>query len=179
MAFHQRDQSDKVGNLLLSKLKGLLAGDTNSNVSQKDRTRQIHKLMNELQLRKRLGWVRDNGGQVLADPVAVAQALEQHWTEVTSPGLASVDDCMAFLHRLKLPPNFSVMAQALFWPLIEPLVADALDRLHSSSSPGNDGMNAKMYNTFNSFFIPLMMDISQHSFTSGRHPVGLELGLIN
>ena len=104
VALHERDQTDKVGNLLLSKLKGLLAGDTITDVSQKERT---HKLMDELQSRKRLGWVRNKGGQVLADPVAIAQALEQHWAEVTTHGLATVEDCAAFLRKLKLPPKFS------------------------------------------------------------------------
>ena len=75
MALHEQ-----VGNLLLSKLKGLLAGDTITDVSQKEPTKQIHKLMDERWSRKRLGGVRNKGGQVLADPVAIAQALEQHWT---------------------------------------------------------------------------------------------------
>ena len=119
MALHERDKIDKVGNLLLSKLKGLLAGDTITYVSQKERTKQIHKLMDELQSRKRLGWVRNKGGQVLADPVAIAQALEQHWAKVTTPGLATVEDCAVFFRKLKLPPNFSVMAGALFRPLSE------------------------------------------------------------
>ena len=76
VTLHERDQADKVGNLLLSKLKGLLAGDTFSDVSLKERTKQIHKSMDELQSRKRLGWVRNKGGQVLADPTAIAQDLE-------------------------------------------------------------------------------------------------------
>ena len=177
VGLHERDRSDKVGNLLLSKLKGLPAGDSITDVSQKERTKQIHKLMDELQPRKQLGWVRDKGGQVLADPVAIAQALEQHWSEVTTQGLATVEDCAAFLKlQLKLPPNFSVMARALFRPLSEALVADALDRLTSGSSPGQDGMPSMVYNTFHTFFIPLM---THHAFTIGQLPAGWELGLIN
>ena len=42
MALHERDHSDKVGNLLLSKLKGPLAGEPNCPTSQKDRTCQIN-----------------------------------------------------------------------------------------------------------------------------------------
>ena len=126
VALHERDHSDKVGNLLLSKLKGLLAGESSCPTSQKDKTCQKKKkLMNELQARKRLGWVRNNGGHVLSDPLSIARALEQHWTEVTTPGLASVEDCMAFLRKLNLPPNFSVMARGLFRPLSESLVAEA------------------------------------------------------
>ena len=166
-------------NLLLSKLEGLLAGDTITDVSQKERTQQIHKLMDELQSRKRLGWVRNKGGQVLANPVAIAQALEQRWAEVTTLGLATVDDCAAFLRKLKLPPIFSVMARALFRPLWEALVVDALDRLNSRSSPRQDGMPSAVYTTFHSFFIPLMMEISHQAFTIGQLPAGWELGLIN
>ena len=153
---------------------GLLAGDTITDVSQKERTKQIHKLMDELQSRKRLGWVRNKGGQVLADPIAIAQALEQHWAEVTTPGLAIVDDCAAFLRKLKLPPNFSVVARALFRPLSEALVVDALDRLNPGSSPGPDGMSSGMYSTFHSVFVPLMMDIAQHAFTIGQLPPSWE-----
>ena len=89
-----------------------------------------NKLMNELQARKRLGWVRNNGGHVLYDPLSIAQALEQHWTEVTALGLASVEDCMAFLRKLNLSPNFSFMARGLFRPLSETMVAEALDPPH-------------------------------------------------
>ena len=167
VALHERDETDKVGNLLLSKLKGLLYGDTITDVFQKERTKQIHKLMDELQSRKRLGWVCNKGGQGLADPIAMAQAQEQHWAEVTTPGPATVDDCAAFVRKLKLPPNFSVMARALFRPLSEALVADALDRLNPGSSRGHDGMSSGMYSTFHSFFIPLMMEIAQHAFTIG------------
>ena len=100
VSLHERDQSYKVGTLLLAKLKGLIAGDTNIQTSQKERTQQINKLMNEFQARKRLWWVRNNGGQVgqvLSDPVAIAQAMELHLTKITSPGLTSVEDCMSFL----------------------------------------------------------------------------------
>ena len=168
-----------MGNLLLSKLKGLLAVDTITDVSQKERTKQIQKLMDEVQSCKRLGWVRNKGGQVLADPVAIAQALEQHWAEVTTPGLAPVEDCAAFLRKLKLPHNFCVMARTLCRPVSEALVADALDRLNSGSSPRQDTLPARVYCTFHSFFIPPMMEISHHAFTIGEPPARWELGLIN
>ena len=87
-----------------------------------------------------------------------------------------MEDCAAFLRKLKLPPNFSVMARALFTPLSEALVADALDR---SNPLGHDGMPSGMYSTFHSFFIPLMMEISHHDFMVGQLPPGWELGLIN
>ena len=49
-------------------------------------------------------------------------------------------------------------------------MAEALDSLNSRSSPGQDGMPSAVYNTFYSFFIPLMMGISHKSFTIGRLP---------
>ena len=124
---------------------------------------QINKLMRELQARKRLGWVKNKGGQVLTDPVAIAQALEEHRAEVTSPGLYSLEDCMAFLRKLKLPSNFAIMARALFRPLSESLVAEVLDRLHCSSSPGFDGI----YKAFREFFQPLIFETAQNSFSQG------------
>ena len=157
VALHERGQLDKVSNLLLSKLNGLLAADTISDGSQKECTKPIHNLMDALQSCKRLGWVRDKGGHVVADSVAIAQALAQHWSKVTT----HVDDCAAFFGKLKMPPNFAVMPRALFRPLSKAPVADALAKMNSGSFLGQNGIPATGYITFHLFSIPLTMNISQ------------------
>ena len=58
-------------------------------------------------------------------------------------------------------------------------MADALDLLNPASSARQDGMSSTAYNTFHSFFIPLMMEISHHALTMGQLPAGWELRLIN
>ena len=179
MSIHEKDESDKVGTTLLEQLKGLLAGEAPSCVTQAQRTKQINKLMTELQARKRLGWVKSKTGQLPSDPLAIASALEQHWSGVTRPGLGSSEECRRYLDQLKLPPNFSVMARALFRPLTPALVSEALDRLHNSSSPGEDGVGAGFYKCFREFFEPLMFQLCDTAFNSGSLPEGWETGLIN
>ena len=179
VALHKADESEKVGTMLLENLKGVLAGEALSNTSQKDRSSQINKLMRQLQACNRLGWVQSNTGQVLTEPVAIASALEEHWTSVTAPGFATVSDCHKFLSKLPLPPNFSIMARALFRPLSSSLRTEALDRVHASSSPDEDGIGAELYKTFRSFFEPLMLQICNMSFNSGMLPDGWEPRLID
>ena len=168
-----------MGTTLLEQLEGLLAGEAPSCVTQAQRTKQINKLMTELQARKRLGWVKSKRGHLLADPLAIASALEQHWSGVTRPGLSSSEECHRYLDRLKLPPNLSVMVRALFRPLTPALVSEALDRLHNSSSPGEDGVGAGFYKYFGEFFERLMFQLCDTTFNSGSLPAGWETGLIN
>ena len=80
---------------------------------------------------------------------------------------------------MKLPPNFTMMARALFRPLSEPLAAEALDKLHTASSPRNDGMCASIYKKFHSSFIPTLHEIALNSFAHGLLPTGWERGPIN
>ena len=178
VSIYEKDESDKVGTTLLEQLKGL-AGEAPSCVTQAQRTKQINKLMTELQARKRLGWVKSKTGQLLSDPLVIASALEQHWSGVTRPGLSTSEECHRYLDRLKLPPNFSVMARALFRLLTPALVSEALDRLHNSSSPGEDGVGAGFYKYFREFFEPLMFQLCDIAFNSGSLPEGWETGLIN
>ena len=78
---------------LLEKLKGLLKGETPSGVSPAECTLQVNQLMRELHDKKRLGLVKLQGGQFLLDPTAIASALEEHWSAVTKPGFADLDEC--------------------------------------------------------------------------------------
>ena len=64
---------------MLAQLKGVLAGEEFSPCNVKDEQRQINKLMTELQLRRRLGWVKNQGGKILNNAVAIAEALLEHW----------------------------------------------------------------------------------------------------
>ena len=71
------------------------------------------------------------------------------------------------------------MVRALFRPLTPALVSEALDRLHNSSSPGEDGVGAGFYKYFRKFFEPLMFQLCDTAFNSGSLPAGWETGLIN
>ena len=179
VSFHEKDECDKVGNTLLEQLKGLLAAEAPSCVTQAQHTKQINKLMTELQARKRMGWVKSNTGQLLSDPLFIASALEQHWSGVTRPGISSLEECRRYLDQLNLPPNLLVMARALFRPLSPALVCEALDRLHNGSSPGEEGVAAGFYQHFREFFQPLMLQLCDAAFNSGSLPEGWETGLIN
>ena len=88
-----------MGNLL-AKSNRLLGGDTACHICQQECTQQISKLMCELQARKHLRWVNEKEGQVLAHPLAIAQALEQHWSEVTTLGICTLEDGLSFVCKL-------------------------------------------------------------------------------
>ena len=148
-------------------MKGLLSREAISGISQADRTKQVNKLMNELQARKRLGWVKSQSGCLLSDPLSIAGALEQHWTRVTRPSMSTLRSCHQYLDKLQLPPTFSVMARALFRPLTPTLVAKALDRLHGSASPEDDGIGVAFYKKFRDFVEPLMFQLCH---TQGAFP---------
>ena len=74
----------------MAQLKGLLAGEELNSESPKDHQRQVNKLMTELQQRRKLGWVKNIQGQVLHDPLHIAEALVQHWSGVSVSGLQNV-----------------------------------------------------------------------------------------
>ena len=147
--------------------------------SGKDRQRQINKLMSELQCRRRLGAVRDATGRQLTKPVQIATALKDHWEAVSKEGLMTVEDCTAFLESLPLPSNFKQMAKALFRPLSQELVDEALKRLHNDVSPGDDGVGARVYKRFAEVFSPAMLQIARHCFTHGTFFEDWGLGIIN
>ena len=90
--------------------------------------------MTELQQRRKLGWVKDKQGQVLHDPLRIAEALVQHWSSVSVTGKKSVDECIGYLKGLGLPGNLENKAKALFRPLTEEIVQEALHRLYNGVS---------------------------------------------
>ena len=47
--FQAKDETDKVGTMLLEELNRLLARESASGISQAERTKQVHKVMNVLQ----------------------------------------------------------------------------------------------------------------------------------
>ena len=57
----KKESSDKVGNAILSNFKGILAPQDFTTDSHTQRVNQINKIFTELQLRNRLGWVKDKG----------------------------------------------------------------------------------------------------------------------
>uniref|UniRef100_A0A7S4CZ67 Uncharacterized protein n=1 Tax=Eutreptiella gymnastica TaxID=73025 RepID=A0A7S4CZ67_9EUGL len=178
VSLYEQDSSDKVGDSLIATLKGILVGQDTSSESQGQRVEQINKLLTELQFHNVLGWVEDRGA-VLAQPIQMAEALCSHWTGVTQPKGDSLDNCRRYLQTLGLPPNFGVMARALFRPLTPELVQESLKRLSSYSSLGEDGVPASVFHKFSKFYEPLMLQVAANSFTLGSLPQEWALGLIN
>ena len=111
----------KVGNELLSKSKGVLTGEEFATDLQGQQTKQTNKHLAKLYFRKLLRWVRHKG-QVLAQPLQIAKALCELWTNVTLPKGGTQVGYLKYLKRLGLPTNFEVMAQGLFRPLSTTLV---------------------------------------------------------
>ena len=122
--------------------------------------------MSELQCRRRLGAVRDKVGKHLTQLAQIATVLKEHWEGVSREGVMSVEDCTAFLQSLPLPANFKAMAKALFRPLTQELVDEALKRLDNDVSPGDDGVGARIYKRFSEAFFPAMFQIAEHRFTT-------------
>ena len=91
----------------------------------------------------------------------------------------TVEDCTTFLESLPLPSNFKQMAGALFRPLSQELVDEALKRLHNDVSPGDDSLGARVYKHFAEVFSPAMLEIAQHCFTDGTFFEDWGLGIIN
>ena len=128
VALYEKERRDKTGTLLVGKLTGIWGGEGMRTQSGIDRHRQINKLMEELQCQRRLGAVRDKSGSQLTQPLKIATTLRDHWEGVSKEGLMSVEECTHFRHSLPLPANFNTMARALFKPLTQELVDEALFR---------------------------------------------------
>ena len=65
VASYEQDLSHKVGNSLVSTLKGIFEGQNTSIGSQGEQVKQINKLLPQVQFRKRLGWVKREGAVFL------------------------------------------------------------------------------------------------------------------
>ena len=63
--------------LLFGKLKGLLGVEAVSVLSLAEHSKQVNKVLIELQARRRLGRVKDSMG--CNEPQKIARALQQHW----------------------------------------------------------------------------------------------------
>ena len=179
VALFEKGGTYKTGTILLGKLKGILGGEELSVRSGTDRQRQINKLSSELQCRRRLGAVKDATGRQLSKPVQIATALKDHWEAVSKEGLMTVEDYTIFLESLPLPSNFKQMARALFRPLSQQLVDEALKRLHNDVSPGDEGVGACVYKCFAAMFSSAMLAIAQHCFTQGSFFEDWGLGILN
>ena len=135
--------------------------------------------MSELQCRRRLGAVRDKVGKHLTQPAQIATALKEHWEGVSREGVMSVEGRTAFLQSLPLPANFKAMAKALFRPLTQELVDEALKRLHNDVSPGDDGVGARIYKRFFEAFSSTIFQIAKHCFTTCCIDDNWGMGIIN
>ena len=179
VALYEKGRTDKIGTILLGKLKGILGGEEMSVQSGADRQKKIDELMSELQCRRRLGAVRDEVGKHLTQPTQIASAPTEHWEGVSRHKVMSVEDCTAFLQSLPLPANFKAMTKALFIPLTQELVDEALKRLHNDVSPSDDGVGARIYKRFSEAFSPAMFQIAEHCFTKGCFYDNWGVGIIN
>ena len=179
VALLEKDRTHKTGTILLSKLKGILGGEEMSGQSGTNTQKEINKLMSELQCRRKLGAVRDPTGAHLTQPVKIATTLREHWKGVSKQGLMLVDECTEFLQSLPLPANFKTMARALFRPLTQEVVNEALDRLHTNVSPGDDGVGAKIYQCFAEVFAPAMLQVAKHCFRTSTFFDNWGVGIIN
>ena len=63
---------------------------------------KTHKLMNELQGRRKLQSIRDLGGMVHTSPRKIAEVLASYWNGVAVGGVKTVAECKALSVELGL-----------------------------------------------------------------------------
>ena len=120
------------------------------------RTQEIHRLMRELQCKKQVSTLCDRCGQVHLTGTAIAQCLKEHWDSVSTPSRVGVDKLSEYLNMFLPLKKLKSSLPLLLRPANITLVLRLLDQPKDSPSPGMDGVSAKIYKTFESFFLPLM-----------------------
>ena len=112
--------------------------------------------MRELHCRKQVSTLRDRCGPVHLRGTAIAQCLKEHWDLVSTPSRVGVDKLSEYLNKFLPLKKLKSSLPLLLRPADITLVHKALDQQKDGPSPGMDGVCAKIYKTFESFFVPLM-----------------------
>ena len=129
------------------------------------RTQHIQRLMRELQCKKQISTLRDRYGQVELTRAAIARCLRDPWDAISEPSRVGRDKLARYLKQYLPLDKLKACLPLLLKPADLTLVRTALDQEKEGPSPGLDGVSAKVYKTFQSFFVPLM----HHTYT---YPLG-------
>ena len=112
--------------------------------------------MPELQGGEQIPSLRDYYDQVHLTGKAIAHCLKEHWDSISEPSrvrTSKLADCLSkFLPFRKVKSSLPLFLK----PANVTLVHTALDPQKYGPLPGLDGVSAKLYKTFESFFVPVM-----------------------
>ena len=101
--------------------------------------------------------MRARTGHVLSDRQAIARELVGYWSRIMVGGAKSEAGCYAWLQRRGLPAQWRTLVPVLWKPYTLELVQAALQHMDPSSSPGEDGIQAAVYQRFSGSFAPHML----------------------
>ena len=80
-----------------------------------------------------------------------------YWSRVMAGGSKSEQECLQWLRGRGLPAQWRTLVPLLWKPCTMELVQAALSQMDPSSSPGDDGVQAGVYQAFSGFFVPHMV----------------------
>ena len=109
----------------------------------------------------------------------MAKAFSDYWGGIMADNGASVLGCKDFLHNLGLPRQWPGAAPKLLHTLREEVVLTALERMHSTSSLGWDGVSAAVYQRMSAVFVPQMLHMVRIMWSSGVVPESWSLAIMN
>ena len=131
---YEKAQRDRTGLETLSKLKGVIASRETSG-DPRTRRNELHRLMRELQERKKLQQLVSRIGTAVRGAKAVAKELVEHWDRVSTPTGATEEECvsMAYLKALGVEHRLRKAGRLLFKQLSMDIVHEGLKRLTATA----------------------------------------------
>ena len=162
----KRSQEEKTTAMLKEQVR-----ERQQNIQAKaNRKKQVYRLVAELQHRRQLSSLREQGGGVTRDPQKIAQKLAEYWGGIMTNPQRTEQECLQYLETLGIPPRLGYCVPLLWRPLTRELVETALGRLPRGSSPGEDGISAEIYQAYPEIFVPRMLDAMQGFVSAGEVP---------
>ena len=77
---------------------------------KQQRKMEVARLTRELQQRRRLAMLRNKGGLLLTEPMAIAKAPQEHWSGIMVAGTKTVPECIEYWNSLPLAQNINNVA---------------------------------------------------------------------
>ena len=100
--------------------------------------------------------LKARSSHLLCDLQAIARELVSYWSTIMCPGTRLEEECFSWLEARRLPVQWRTAVPLLWKACSDDLVYAAFQQMDSSSSAGDDGIQAGVYKAFQIFSVSNM-----------------------
>ena len=154
------------------RVRGVLQTSKNIQAARKWRAKAVVRLMQQVQDRRTYSVLSSRAGHFISNCQGIARELVAYWSTVVSGGSKSERECLQWLRSPGLPAQWRTLVPLLWKPCTSELVQAALSQMDPSSSPGDDGVQAGVFQAFGGFFVPHMVQLTVRLSAEGFLSVG-------